>query len=147
MSHGAIHASAEGAKVERSLSTSFAADEHGGGCGHVVQRGSDFPAPRLSLSRASCATLTTCRSRRADAAHHLQDFRQCHSRAARVCRRQPAHVERSCDSCHYGVRGARSPSWLVGATRVMSVSNILSIVCSLPSSSRSTTSSFPIVCG
>src|SRR6516162_4305461 len=51
MSHGAIHASAEGAKVERSLPVTGASDEYGRGGGDIVTRGRNFTTSCLSLSR------------------------------------------------------------------------------------------------
>src|ERR1039457_739584 len=147
MSHGAIHASAKGAKAKRSLSAAGAADEHGGS-GHVARaRGGNFTAPCLSLPRSRRQTETTRSDRRTGAADYFQASRQCDSCPAQLCREARSDLERGCGARHHGVRGACSPSCLGDAARAMFVSNTPSIVCSPPSSSKSTKSSYPIVCG
>ena len=146
MSHGAIHAGAEGATSERSISTSGTSHEPCRGSRGVVERGSDLTASCIPLSRGSRATRATGCHCRAHTAHHLQDLRQCHRRVARVCRRPRSDIERGRDMRHHRTSEARTPACVSGTARVKLLSNTLSIVCSPPSSSRFTSYSFPIVC-
>src|SRR5271166_4956400 len=146
VSHGAIHASAKGDASECGLSTTGASDEHGGRSRHAVARGSDLTAARISLSRSGGATGATRCGCRADAAHHLQNSWQRDSRTAYLCRDPRSDIERGGDTRHHTVCEACPSPCLGGVFRQMFVLSTPSIVCSLPSSSKSTRSAFPIVC-
>ena len=147
MSHGAIHASAKGAKVERGLSATFRGDERGGGGRDAGARTRDLTASRISISRASRTSQAAYRSFRASTSHYVQDLRRRHPRAARVCGEQQLDAERGCNTRHHGVRGACAPTWLRDCANAVSASNTPSIGSSPSSSNRSTSFSSPIMCG
>ena len=128
MSHGAIHASAEGAKVECGLSTSLARDRHCGSGLDVGTRARDLTAPCISVSRGSCSAQTTFADCSACCSYHIQDFRRRHSRTACVCHCQRADIERGCHTRHLGLHVACTTTWLSDCASVMFVSNIPSIV-------------------
>ena len=140
MSHGAIHASAEGAKVECGLSTSLARDGHGGSGRHVGAGARDFTTPCISVSRGSRSAQTTSADCRAFCSHHIQDFRRRHPRTARLCCCERADIERGRRTRHYGLRVACATAWLSGCASAMFVSNTPSIVYSPASSNRSMSS-------
>ena len=147
MSHGAIHASAKGAKVERGLSITLRGDERGGGGRDAGARTRDLTASRISISRGSRTTQAAYRGCRASTSHYVQDLRCRHTRAARVCGGHQLDAERGCNTRHHGVRGACAPTWLRDCANAVSASNTPSIVSSPSSSNRSTSFSSPIMCG
>ena len=147
MSHGAIHASAKGAKVERGLSTTLRGDERGGGGRDAGARTRDLSASRISISRGSRTTQAACRSCRASTSHYVQDLRCRHPRAARVCGGHQLDAERGCNTRHHGVRDACAPTWLRDCANAVSASNTPSIVSSTSSSNRSTSFSSRIMRG
>ena len=146
-SHGAIHASAKGAEVERGLSTTLTGDERGGGGRDAGARTRDLTASRISISRGSRTTQAAYRGCRASTSHYVQDLRHRHPRAARVCGGHQLDAERGCNTRHHGVRGACAPTWLRDCANAVSASNTPSIVSSPSSSNRSTSFSSPIMCG
>src|SRR5262249_40930594 len=122
MSHGAIHASAEGAKVERGLSTSLGRDGHGGSGRDVGTRARDFTTPRISVSRGSRPAQTTFADGRTFCSHYIQDFQRRHPRTARICRLEQADIERGCHTRHHGLLVACATTWLSGCASEIFVS-------------------------
>ena len=147
MSHGAIHASAKGAKVERGLSTTLTGDERGGGGRDAGARARDLTASRISVSRRSRSARAASRGRRASPSRHLQDLCRRHPRVARVCRRERLDVERGRNTRRHGVPGACAQTWLRGCASAVSVSSTPSIASSPSSSNRSTSFWSPTMCG
>jgi len=147
MSHGEIHAGAKGENPERGISASLAANEHSPGGGGAVAPACDFTASSLSLPRASRPARWASHGGRARVADYLQNSRQRHPHAARVCRSQRSSLERGCDTRHYAVRGACFSAWLSGVARPRFVLHTPSTVCLAPNCSGSMTFSFPIVYG
>ena len=146
-SHGAIHASAKGAKVECSLSTTLARDRHGGSGRDFGARARDFTPPCISVSRGSQPAQTTSRDCRALCSNHIQNLRRRYPCFARVCCCEQPDIERGRNTRHHRLRVACATAWLSGCASAMFVSNMPSIVCSPASSNRSMRFSSMTACG
>lgn len=147
MSHGAIHASAEGANDERGVSVTCTAHEPGRCSRRAVACEWDFTAACISLSRRSCKAQATTRDCRTYRAHHIQNPRRYRACITCICDFQRSDTQRSCHPRHQRSPGACAPIWLSGCASTISDSNTASTVYSPPSFNRSTRYSCPTACG